>query len=252
MIRRGSARTTTGKDVPLHCSLSPPGFVRVTSFALAATGMVVLLSSCAGSGEPQGAGHTPAASAPVRLWPERKPAPQPETGTGENLPAAVPGVPRVPSGDIRKANLLTVVKAQVAAGSALGGGPQFDSGTRRRIDACAAEPAHCPVRKPQYRDLTGDGKAELIVGIEAPADHSLALWVFKLDHGVVTRIMDAGATPLSVEVANGDLILREPTGTPGYDTRTVYEWDTRTRTMALRSMEFDQADSATPVPERAR
>ncbi|MFC9235368.1 hypothetical protein ACFTZK_02710 [Streptomyces decoyicus] len=157
----------------------------------------------------------------------------------------------MPSGDIRKAKLLTVVKAQVAAGSALGGGPQFDSGTTRKIDACAAEPAHCPVRKPQYRDLTGDGKAELIVGIEA-RDQSLALWVFKLDHGVVTRIMDAGVTPLSVEVANGDLILREPTGTPGYDTRTVYAWDTRTRTMALRSMEFDQVDPATPAPEGTR
>ncbi|MGW9431861.1 hypothetical protein ACWHA1_28470 [Streptomyces decoyicus] len=223
----------------------------MASSALAATGMIALLSSCAGSGEPQSAGRTPAASAPVRLWPERKPAPQPEPGTGENLPAAVPRVPRVPSGDIREANLLTVVKAQVAAGSALGGGPQFDSGTTRKIDACAAEPAHCPVRKPQYRDLTGDGKAELIVGIEA-RDQSLALWVFKLDHGVVTRIMDAGATPLSVEVANGDLILREPTGTPGYDTRTVYAWDTRTRTMALRSMEFDQADPATPAPEGTR
>ncbi|UYB38518.1 hypothetical protein SLV14_000886 [Streptomyces sp. Je 1-4] len=47
------------------------------------------------------------------------------------------------------------------------------------------------MRKPQYQDLTGDGKAELIVGIEAP-DASLALWVFKLHPGVVTRIMDAG------------------------------------------------------------
>jgi hypothetical protein len=221
----------------------------VASFAFVVTGTAVLLSSCTGNREPLSAGHTSAASAPVRLWPERKPAPQPERGKGENLPATVPGVPPVPSGDIRKANLLAVVKAQVAAGSALGGGPQFDSGTTRKIDACAAEPAHCPVRKPQYRDLTGDGRAELIVGIEAP-DQSLALWVFKLDHGLVTRIMDAGATPLSVEIANGDLILREPTGTPGYDTRTVYAWDTRTRTMALRSMEFDQADSATPSPER--
>lgn len=221
----------------------------MTSFALAATGTVVLLGGCTDSGEPRSAGHTSAASAPVRLWPERKPAPQPERGKGENLPAAVPRVPTVPSGDIRTADLLTVVKAQAAAGSSLGGGPQFDSATMRKINACAAEPAHCPVRTPQYRDLTGDGKAELIVGIETP-DQSLALWVFTLDHGRVTRIMDAGATPLSVEIANGDLILREPTGTPGYDTRTVYAWDTRTRTMALRSMEFDQADSATPVPKR--
>ncbi|PBC86977.1 MULTISPECIES: hypothetical protein [unclassified Streptomyces] len=221
----------------------------MASSALAATGMAVLLSGCTQSGEPLSAGRTSAASAPVRLWPERKPAPQPERGTGENLPAAVPGVPPVPSGDIRKANLFTVVKAQTAAGSALGGGPQFDSATTRKINACAAEPERCPVRKPQYRDLTGDGKDELIVGIESP-DRSLALWVFTLDHGQVTRIMDAGATPLSVEIANGDLILREPTGTPGYDTRTVYAWDARTRTMALRSMEFDQAHSATPAPER--
>ncbi|AWN31197.1 hypothetical protein DKG71_38565 [Streptomyces sp. NEAU-S7GS2] len=221
----------------------------MTSLALAVAGTVALLGGCTGSGEPLSAGRTSAASAPVRLWPDRKPAPQPETGTGENLPAAVPGVPRVPSGDIRKAPLLTVVKAQVAAGSALGGGPQFDSATTRKIDACADEPARCPVRKPQYQDLTGDGKAELIVGIEAP-DASLALWVFKLHHGVVTRIMDAGATPLSVEIANGDLILREPTGTPGYATRTVYAWDARTRTMALRAMEFDQADPATPTPKR--
>ncbi|MFF8785134.1 hypothetical protein [Streptomyces sp. NPDC015125] len=220
----------------------------MTSSALAATGLVVLLSSCTQSGEPLSAGHTSAASAPVRLWPERKPAPQPERGRGENLPAAVPGVPPVPSGDIRKANLFTVVTAQTAAGSALGGGPQFDSATTKKINDCATKPAPCPVRKPQYRDLTGDGKAELIVGIEAP-DRSLALWVFTLDHGRVTRIMDAGTTPLSVEIANGDLILREPTGTPGYDTRTVYAWDPRTQTMALRSMEFDQAHSATPAPE---
>ncbi|MFE1173226.1 hypothetical protein [Streptomyces sp. NPDC058773] len=221
----------------------------MTSFALAATGIVALLGGCKGTGEPLSAGHTMAASAPVRLWPDRKPAPQPEPGTGENLPAAVPGVPRVPSGDIRKAPLLTVVRKQVRAGSALGGGPQFDAATTRKIDACADEPAHCPVRKPQYQDLTGDGKAELIVGIES-SDDSLALWVFTLDHGVVTRIMDAGATPLSVEIANGDLILREPTGTPGYATRTVYAWDARTRTMALRAMEFDQADPATPAPKR--
>ncbi|MFE3884831.1 hypothetical protein ACFXPQ_18300 [Streptomyces lydicus] len=221
----------------------------MASSALAATGLALLLSSCTESGEPLSAGPTSAASAPVRLWPERKPAPQPERGRGENLPAAVPGVPPVPSGDIRKADLFTVVKAQTAAGSALGGGPQFDPATTRKIHACAAEPAHCPVRKPRYRDLTGDGRDDLIVGIEAP-DHSLALWVFTLDHGQVTRIMDAGATPLSVEIANGDLVLREPTGKPGYDTRTVYAWDPRTRTMALRSMEFDQAHSATPAPER--
>lgn len=221
----------------------------MTSFVLAATGIMALLGGCTGIGEPLSAGHASAASAPVRLWPDRKPAPLEEPGRGENLPATVPGVPKVPSGDIRKASLLTVVKAQVAAGSALDGEPQFDRATTRKIDACDDERARCPVLKPQYQDLTGDGKAELIVGIGA-ADESLALWVFTLRHGVVTRIMDAGVTPLSVEVANGDLILREPTSTPGYATRTVFAWDPRTKTMALRSSEYDQADSPTSAPKR--
>ncbi|MGW8554661.1 hypothetical protein [Streptomyces tubercidicus] len=221
----------------------------MTSFALAATGIVALLGGCAGVGEPLSAGHTSAAAAPVRLWPDRKPAPLEEPGAGENLPAAVPGVPRVPSGDIRKAPLLTVVKGQVAAGSSLGGGPQFDSATTRKIDACAEERTRCPVLKPQYQDLTGDGKAELIVGIGA-ADESLALWVFMLRHGVVNRILDVGVDPLSVEIANGDLIVREPTSKREYATRTVFAWDPRTKTMALRSMEFDQADSPTSAPKR--
>ncbi|MFE6743386.1 hypothetical protein [Streptomyces tubercidicus] len=222
----------------------------MTSFALAAAGIVALLGGCTASGEPLSAGQTSPASAPVRLWPDRKPAPPEEPGRGENLPATVPGVPKVPSGDIRKAPLLTVVKAQVAAGSSFDGAPQFDGATTRKIDACAGERARCPVLKPQYQDLTGDGKAELIVGIDDAADESLTLWVFTLRHGVVTRIMDAAATPLSVEIANGDLILREPTSTPGYATRTVYAWDPRTKTMALRSMEFDQADSPTSAPKR--
>lgn len=86
----------------------------MTSFVLAATGIMALLGGCTGIGEPLSAGHASAASAPVRLWPDRKPAPLEEPGRGENLPATVPGVPKVPSGDIRKASLLTVVKAQVA------------------------------------------------------------------------------------------------------------------------------------------
>ncbi|MGW2411120.1 hypothetical protein ACWCV5_02905 [Streptomyces tubercidicus] len=223
----------------------------MTSFALAATGIAALLAGCTGTGEPLSAGHTSAASAPVQLWPDHKPAPQlEEPGTGENLPAAVPGVPRVPSGDIRKAPLLTVVKGQVAAGDVFDGAPQFDGATTRKIDACADERARCPVLKPQYQDLTGDGKAELIVGIET-ADDSLTLWVFMLRHGVVNRIMDAAVTPLSVEIANGDLILREPTSTRAYATRTVYAWDPRTQRMELRSTtEFDQADSPTSTPKR--
>ncbi|WP_432001023.1 hypothetical protein [Streptomyces sioyaensis] len=209
----------------------------------------LLLSGCTeGTGEPRSAGRTAAASAPARLWPDRSPAPQPSTdevGAPER-PSPLRGVPRVRSGDIRTVPLLTIVKAQVLAGSEVKGSPEFDQAVTEKIEHCATDRRRCPVRAPQYRDLNGDGKDELIVGIEG-TNHVLALWVFMLKNGVVTRIMDAGTTPLSVEVTGGDVILREPTGTPGYDMRTVYSWDKRTQAMILRVMEFDEvARTASP------
>lgn len=219
-----------------------PGRIRVLPPVLGVAVGGLLLSGCMeGTGEPKSAGRTAAASAPARLWPERPPAPQPskdEVGAREK-PSPLRGVPHVPSGDIRRVPLLTVVKAQVLAGSEDDGSPQFDAATAEKIEHCATDRKRCPVRAPQYRDLNGDGKDELIVGIEG-ADHVLALWVFMLKDGVVTRIMDASATPLSVEVTGGDVILREPTGTPGYDMRTVYSWDTHSQAMILRVMEFDE------------
>lgn len=222
-------------------SRSAPGRIRVLPPVLGAAVGVLLLVGCTGTGEPKSAGHTAGASAPARLWPERSPAPQPssdEVGSHER-PARLSGVPPVPSGDIRKVPLLTIVEAQVRAGSELKGAPEFDRATTRKINHCATDRKHCPVRTPQYRDLNNDGKDELLVGIES-ADHNLALWVFMLKNGALTRIMDAAATPLAVEVTGGDVIIREPTGTPGFDMRTVYSWDKRTQSMILRVMEFDE------------
>ncbi|UNO38521.1 hypothetical protein [Streptomyces sp. MST-110588] len=216
------------------------------SSVLAVTVGGSLLSGCAGTGEPRSAGRTPVASAPARLWPERTPAPQPSSSgkdDEETRPSPLPGGPRVTSGDIRNVPLFDVVKAQVAAGSDNHGGPQFDRATAARINNCAHDRKRCPVRSPQYRDLNGDGKEELIVGIESP-DNILVVWVFMLKRGSVMRVLDAAATPLSVEVAGRDIILREPTGTAGYYMRSVYSWDEQTQSMSMRAMEFDRADPA--------
>ncbi|HET6354837.1 hypothetical protein [Streptomyces sp.] len=230
----------------------------MTSLALAVAGMVLLLSSCAGSGEPLSAGRTPRASAPVQLWPDRKPPPAPQLPPGRSVDA-VPGVPRVPSGDIRKADWLTVVKARVAAGSNLMGEPQFDDDTKQKINACNAEPAQCPVQTPRYQDLTGDGKAELIVGIEAHDTEAddieygtfLAVWVFTLNRGVVTQILEKDSNPLSIEIANGELIMRGYLGTPGRGkeiVRSVYAWDPQSKAMALRMIEIEKPDRPHHAP----
>ncbi|WP_208869785.1 hypothetical protein [Streptomyces lydicus] len=230
-------------------SLSAPGPARTVSLALVVAGAAAL-AGCSDTGEPEGAGATRIASAPARLWPERPPAPQPPPDrSGQDGPSPVPGLHREASGDIRKVDPLSVVRAQIAA-DARAHSPAFDRATERKILRCTAEPsAGCPVRAPQYQDLTHDGKAELIVGIEG-SEHVLAVWAYTLRGGVVNRILDTAGTPLSVEVADGDLIMREPTGSPGYEMRTVHSWDDKRQTMEIRAMEFDRAASS-PAPGRS-
>ncbi|MFG3114319.1 hypothetical protein ACGF4C_07985 [Streptomyces sp. NPDC048197] len=225
------------------------------------TTMTLVAAGCTGAtGEPRSAGAAPVASAPARLWPDRAPAPQPPPDkTGQDGPSPLPGLPRVPSGNIRRLDPLDVVRAQIAD-DARHDAPAFDKATERRIQQCGDKPQHCPVRAPEYQDLTHDGKDELIVGIEG-AEHTLAVWAYMLRGGVVNRILDTAGTPLSVEVSDGDVIMREPTGSPGYEMRTVHAWDERRQTMEIRTMEFDQkvsslaperapAPERTPVPER--
>lgn len=234
--------------MPLLRSLPVLSTARTVSLALAVAGASTLVAGCTETGQPKSAGHARVASAPAQLWPDRSPAPQPPPDkSGQDGPSPLPGPPRVPSGDIRKLDALAVVKAQTAD-NARHDEPAFEKDTENKIAACTTEPARCPVRAPEYQDLTHDGKPELIVGIEGH-DHTLTVWAYMLRDGVVNRILDTAGTPLSVEVADGDVIMREPTGSPGYEMRTVHSWDDKRQTMEIREMEFDRAVSS-PSPER--
>ncbi|MEV5596102.1 hypothetical protein [Streptomyces sp. NPDC052496] len=207
---------------------------------LAAVAVAALLSGCTPTGEPRSTGRTQAASAPTRLWqePAQPPASSPEDVASE--PTPLEGVPKVPSGDIREAPWIKIVKAQSAVSVAMGGTLPFDENTTRRINRCTGDQRHdrqCPVRPPRYQDLSGDGKPELIVGITSGRD--LAVWVYQVRHGQVVRIMDTSVRPVSVEVTGGNLIVRERDGLADYERRTVYSWDERNRTMQLRIWAYD-------------
>ncbi|MFH9426328.1 hypothetical protein [Streptomyces sp. NPDC017529] len=157
-------------------------------------------------------------------------------------------VPRVPSGDIHRLSPLDVIKAQIAEDGSDDGGVLFrDMG--RKISQCAGDEIgrdtkRCPLRRPLYRDLNGDEKDELLVGIED--SNFLIVRAFTIKDEVVTQIMDAFAQPLSVELTGRDVIVREPTTTAGYDLRTVYSWDRRRQAMERRNMEFVPQPSGTP------
>ncbi|WP_307822101.1 hypothetical protein [Streptomyces coffeae] len=139
--------------------------------------------------------------------------------------------------------------AQIAAGDHANQSA-FSEKTKERIHRCAAERNRCPMLAPEYQDLTGDGKSELIVGFGLE-ESNMALWVYRLDHGAVARILDTAGKPLFVEVANGKLVVREPMAIPGYEMRTVFSWDGRRQVMDLQTLDYvrtSPAASTEPTP----
>lgn len=205
-----------------------------------AVGVVVPLAGCGATGGPVSAGPAPTAHAPRLLWsgapdgPSRAPAP---VATG--------------SGDIRAVDPLATVRADLAAHPAVTTGPDgLDDVTRRKVAGCSAAGPGCPVRRPEYHDLTGDGRDDLVIGIDMP-DGALSLRAYTLRGGKAERIMSYPAEAKAVQVAGRDLIVWEDTTAADYRQRTVYSWDARQRAMEFQSQEYRRVSRATGSPSGA-
>ncbi|MCX5393173.1 hypothetical protein [Streptomyces sp. NBC_00094] len=185
----------------------------------------LLLTGCGGEGELKSAGPTPTAVGPVRLWPDLPPATDPPIDYGESDTQRVPGV-ALPDNDVRRVAPATVVLAEVRAHpDTYSGADGLYEETARAIEACTAKPGACPVLRPYYRDLTGNGRDELIVGIRMP-DQQVGVRVYLAENGGLTRIMSTVDQVISVELAGRDLIMRVASaGIPGYEYRTAWSWD---------------------------
>lgn len=146
----------------------------------AALGVVVgaaLLAGCGVGGGLRSTGPAPNAVGPARLWPELPPASAAPYDYGEGETARIPGI-EVPHDDVHRLDPVAVVRAGLKARPNRGGAAaDLPADTVRRIDACRTEPASCPVLRPYFRDLTGDGKDELVLGIRL-ADHQLSIRVY--------------------------------------------------------------------------
>ncbi|TJZ54320.1 hypothetical protein FCH28_14265 [Streptomyces piniterrae] len=228
---------------------SAPVAVRAVALAVVVAGTAALLGGCAEAGAPKSAGHAAAVTGPAELWPDSKPAPPtpPATG-GEETPKPLTALPRVPSGDIRKLSAGSVLLAQVDA-DIRRGVPVFEKDEERRIRACAGKPGSrsCPVRAPEYHDLTGDGKDELIVGVES-GGHLLIIYAYTVKNGVVNSILDSTSYPQSVEVADHKLVIHEPGDAPDYESRTVYAWDARHQVMTIQDVGYGRRTPASATP----
>ncbi|MEU3064534.1 hypothetical protein AB0P12_17235 [Streptomyces subrutilus] len=213
---------------------SPPGSRR-----RAAAGAVLLalclspaLTGCGDSGGLAGAGATPTASGPVHLWPDRAAATVPPPDPGGAPPEYVPGIAPVRGQDVHGVDPVALVKAELRAHrGAVVGADGMPAETAAAIEACGGDGGACPVLAPYYRDLTGNGLDELIVGIELP-DRMMSVRAYTADpDGRLNRIMATTETVISVELAGRDVVLRVPSGNNGYELITAWSWDERQRTM---------------------
>ncbi|MCX5035381.1 MULTISPECIES: hypothetical protein [Streptomyces] len=211
------------------------------------------LAACGDTGGLRGAGATPAARSPARLWPGLTPASSPAYDIGEVEHAVVDGV-AVPGGDVRRADPVAAVRAEIAARPDDYAGAKApyhetsvrmaDCGTDGAGDGTGdgAGDAGCPVLRPYYRDLTGDGRPEMTLGFRLLPEKLTAVRVYTVEKDRLVRVMSYEDAVSAVELAGRTVIVRSPSEVAGYEYRLQWTWDADQRAMLLTSDEMLRTD----------
>ncbi|MFC8101822.1 hypothetical protein [Streptomyces sp. NPDC057363] len=228
---------------------------------LLATAASGALAGCGDAGGLRSAGATPAAQSPARLWPDLTPASTPAYDIGEVDNEVVKGV-AVPGGDIREADPVAAVRAEITArpDDYRGDGAPYGETARRMADCGAAgvdradgadsaddaagERGRCPVLRPYYRDLTGDGRPEMTLGFRLLPEKLTAVRVYTVEKDRLVRVMSYDDAVSAVELAGRAVIVRSPSEVAGYEYRLQWTWDPDQRAMLLTSDEMLRTDDS--------
>ncbi|MCS0606208.1 hypothetical protein NX794_34095 [Streptomyces sp. LP11] len=210
--------------------------------ALAAAAVALLsatTAACGDTGGLQGAGATPTAASPARLWPDLRPASSPAYPYDVATRAVVKGV-TVPGDDIRKVDPVDVVEAEIKAHPDDYGPKGAYHGTADRMTECGegGDAARCPLLKPYYRDLTGDGRADLTLGFRLYPTNQTAVRVYTVEKHRLVQVLADNDAIVGVELAGRALIERSPADISGYEYRTTWVWDPEQRAMAFSRDEY--------------
>ncbi|MBG0852527.1 hypothetical protein I2W78_11935 [Streptomyces spinoverrucosus] len=192
-------------------------------------------TACGDAGELRGAGPTPTAAGPARLWPELPPASSPAFEIGEVDIQVVKGV-EVPGDDIRRVDPVAVVRAEIARspGDYEGSKARYRE-TNSRMAECgrAGGRTGCPVLEPYHRDLTGDGRPEMTLGFRLLPGEMTAVRVYTVEKHRLVQVMAYDDALAGIEIAGQSVILRAPSEVQGYEYRLQWSWDTDQRAMLL-------------------
>lgn len=213
--------------------------VRTALVAAAVALLSLTAAACGDAGGLKGAGITPTAVSPARLWPDLRPASSPAYAYDEGSAETVKGV-TVPDGDIRKVDPVDVVRAEFAAHPSDYGSKGAYHATVDRMKECApgGSRARCPLLKAYYRDLTGDGRADMTLGFRLYPTNQTAVRVYAVDGHRLVQVLADNDAILGVELAGRAVIVRSPAGITGYEYRTTWTWDPERRAMVFSRDEF--------------
>jgi hypothetical protein len=206
-------------------------------------------AGCGDAGDLVGAGSTPTATGPDRLWPQLTPAASPAFTIDEVDTKVVKGV-SVPGDDIRAVDPVAVVRAEIrsAPGDYSAGGYVT---TARRMADCGRSGAagkECPVLRPYYRDLTGDGRADLTLGFRQLPGGITAVRVYTVEKHRLVQVMHWEDAVSGVELAGRSVIIRSPSEVAGYEYRLQWTWDPEQKAMLLTHDEMLRTGKSTRVP----
>ncbi|MFC9281208.1 hypothetical protein [Streptomyces collinus] len=213
--------------------------VRTAVVAAAVALLSVTAAACGDAGGLEGAGATPTAVSPARLWPDLRPASSPAYAYDEGSTETVKGV-AVPDDDIRKVDPVDVVRAEFAAHPSDYGSKGTYHATVDRMKECApgGKRARCPLLKAYYRDLTGDGRADMTLGFRLYPTNQTAVRVYTVEKRRLVQVLADNDAILGVELAGRAVIVRSPAGITGYEYRTTWTWDPERRAMVFSRDEF--------------
>ncbi|CAM5428777.1 hypothetical protein [Streptomyces canus] len=227
-----------------------------TTRAVAAVALLLAAASgCGDAGDLVGAGSTPTAISPDRLWPQLTPASSPAFEIGEVDSQVVAGL-SVPGDDIREVDPVALVRSEIKKNPSSYADGGYVETARRMTDCGKQGPAgkSCPVLQPYYRDLTGDGRKDLTLGFRQLPGNVTAVRVYTVEKHRLVRVMHWEDAVSGVELAGRSVIIRSPSEVAGYEYRLQWTWDPQQKSMLLTHDEMlrtgsrSLGDAQSPAP----